>query len=481
MLQPLRLLLMELTLICFAIGLVGGADVDPARRRDDRLALARKLEKYARETTDPIGRFVILDEARQLAEQAGEWKLSIAFIDEIARHYQIDELNRKAQSLESAVKRASTTQVAGLANEALELAGRSVSASDLVSAIRLTQSAQSAARKTRNTEAARRSISALRVLKKLESLSQAAQAARRELKANPENKEASLTWGRFLCIVRQDWDQGLEVAARGTGSWSRLARQEKTAKDDLSSHLSLANAWYKQAEESEGIDATAMKLRARYWYRIAESGKPTGVSRVQVDQRLQELASLSVVPGIETVAATAVTDTAPERPTVAGTGLREDRTPLAGGSGGDAFRSRVPEGSQLIGFRVSDSNPIHFIQPIYKNKDGVQRGPILGEETKESREIVAKNGYVVAGFVVKTGDFVKGLAVTFREANRQTKRFRWYDSPWIGDREEGKITRLGRPDLFVDGVYGRGKGLIDAIGLTGVTPSKSSAPSTKKE
>ena len=109
-----------------------------------------------------------------------------------------------------------------------------------------------------------------------------------------------------------------------------------------------------------------------------------------------------------------------------------------------------------------------MLQPIYQAENGVEYGPIFGEETARHIDLIANRGYQVAGLGLNSGDFIKGLTVTFAEINPKNKRsVRWYDSRYVGGVTPGKITRLGSSEMRIVGFHGRAQSLIDAIGLIG--------------
>ena len=86
----------------------------------------------------------------------------------------------------------------------------------------------------------------------------------------------------------------------------------------------------------------------------------------------------------------------------------------------------------------------------------------------------------VAGLVLKSGDFIKGLTVTFAEIKPKNRlRARWYDSRYVGGPEHGRVTRLGRPDMLIVGFHGRGQSLIDAVGLIGRSKEAGSRSAAK--
>ncbi|MCS7306082.1 MAG: hypothetical protein NZ602_13380 [Thermoguttaceae bacterium] len=68
--------------------------------------LARKLLADAQKTTDPLKRFVMLREARDLAASACELRMASSAIEQMAQHHQVDIIQMKLQMLQMAAEQA---------------------------------------------------------------------------------------------------------------------------------------------------------------------------------------------------------------------------------------------------------------------------------------------------------------------------------------------------------------------------------------
>src|SRR5262249_49074228 len=77
-------------------------------QHEDRLVLSNKLLKQGLDTRDdPVARFVLWREARDLAVQAGNTPAAMKAIEEIGRSYEVDALAMKAAALEAVSRSAS--------------------------------------------------------------------------------------------------------------------------------------------------------------------------------------------------------------------------------------------------------------------------------------------------------------------------------------------------------------------------------------
>ncbi len=85
--------------------------------------LARKLLADVQKTTDPMKRFVMLREARDLAASASELRLAASAIEQMAEQYQVDLIQMKLQMLKKAAEGArSPTQYRDIVLLSLNLA-----------------------------------------------------------------------------------------------------------------------------------------------------------------------------------------------------------------------------------------------------------------------------------------------------------------------------------------------------------------------
>jgi len=156
---------------------------------------------------------------------------------------------------------------------------------------------------------------------------------------------------------------------------------------------------------------------------------------------------------------------------------RLKRVSAAGGNGGGPFEVLPVKPSVLIGFEYTTSTfygghlTIKSLRPIFRTRDGESVGEWHGVPHGEARRVKAKNGYVVAGIVAKTGHRVDGMRLIFmRVKNGRLNSDDTYRSDWIGGRGGGAETRYAANGCPIVGVYGRQGHDVDAIGFIQVEP-----------
>ncbi len=100
--------------------------------------------------------------------------------------------------------------------------------------------------------------------------------AKTKLKANPDDTAANLLVGRFLCLSKEEWDDGLPLLAKGDNEpLKKLASQELKKSKSSTEMMALANGWFAEGKDTSGPQQIGMYLRAKQWY---EKAKPTGLS-----------------------------------------------------------------------------------------------------------------------------------------------------------------------------------------------------------
>jgi hypothetical protein len=99
------------------------------------------------------------------------------------------------------------------------------------------------------------------------------------LAASPDDPEAHLAEGRYLCLVRNDWDAGLPHLAKGSHpALAEAAAQELAKPQDVPGQVKLADLWWDLADkEGNAFDKRRIQARARSWYERA-APKPPALS-----------------------------------------------------------------------------------------------------------------------------------------------------------------------------------------------------------
>jgi len=133
----------------------------------------------------------------------------------------------------------------------------------------------------------------------------------------------------------------------------------------------------------------------------------------------------------------------------------------------------------LIGFEYTTSTfygghlTIKSLRPILRSRDGESVGDWHGVPHGKVRREKAKNGYVVAGVVAKSGHRVDGMRLIFmRVENGELIPGDTYRSEWIGGRGGGAETLYAADGCPIVGVYGRRGHDLDAIGFIQVAPKR---------
>ena len=91
---------------------------------------------------------------------------------------------------------------------------------------------------------------------------EAFQNARAALKQDPKDPAANLAVGRYLCLVKGDWEQGFPMLALGSDkSLKELAAKEIQAPVSADDKARLGDAWWDLAENEESA-TTSKQLRS---------------------------------------------------------------------------------------------------------------------------------------------------------------------------------------------------------------------------
>src|SRR5207237_9219993 len=78
---------------------------------------------------------------------------------------------------------------------------------------------------------------------------------------------ANLARGKFLCLRRGQWDQGLPLVVKGTDErWRSAARQDQAGPTEPEACRAVGDAWWQIAEEERGRNRTVLRRRASDWY-----------------------------------------------------------------------------------------------------------------------------------------------------------------------------------------------------------------------
>lgn len=256
----------------------------------DVLTLAQKLLKQAQENKgDAALMFTLLREAKEKAVEAGDPTTALDAIDQTAVQFIFSAIEAKSETLDRLRKR--TTTVEGLDSllaAYLATVAEAIRNDRYEEGAKLFPGAEETAQRVDaiwllEVKGRRRDLEAIAkeyktVLKSIEILKQA-----------PNDAEASLAVGKFLCFVKGEVENGLSFLAKGSDpTLKELAEKDLAKPNDDVALVALADRWYELAKKLEGgKHERRFQERAFYWYDRAWP-KKTGIPRVELDKKLNE-------------------------------------------------------------------------------------------------------------------------------------------------------------------------------------------------
>jgi hypothetical protein len=269
---------------------VYGEEHANAKTNEQLQVLAKKLFSGASKTDDPIERFALLRVAQDIAAQGCDGQTAFQIIDEMDTTYQVDAVAMKASVLHSLTKKARLpADHKSIAERALALVDLALARDDFETSGKLAEMALSEARKLRDADYVK-SVDARS--KEIEALGRAflemkAKAAR--LEEAPTDPEANLAVGRYLCLVKGDWENGLPMLALGSdAALKAVAARDLKGAESAEEQAARGDAWWALAATREGPEKEALMLRAGSWYRAAQVGV-SGLVKVKIAKRLEEI------------------------------------------------------------------------------------------------------------------------------------------------------------------------------------------------
>ena len=246
--------------------------------------------------TLPAERFVLLTKGADLAERAGDLSLAFQGIDTAAVDFEFDPFEAKQKLLAKFLLVAATPdQLDSLTMAAEPLIDAAIAADRYEVAMAIAATASKAlAKRPGDLQLHRQTEDRLnhrrQEIRALEPLFAAVRKAQATLNADPKNAEANLTVGRWDCLVKANWTDGLPQLARSSDERLKsLATQELKPPADAAAELHLADGWWDLAKAETPLTREQIRQHAGTWYRTALPGVTSAVKRVSIDTRLREI------------------------------------------------------------------------------------------------------------------------------------------------------------------------------------------------
>lgn len=264
------------------------SDYEQAKTSKQKQALAKKLLKVGIGTTDdPTGQYVLFRIARDIAIQQGDWPTAFECIDRLAAVFEVDPFQMKYEVIKDASKIAKgyleQRKLALVLSPCVEQA---IDEDRFEVAGLMCQLGHHCAEEGRDPKLAHQIQARLNLVQGMEAAYQEVLSARKTLEDDPGNPEASSVIGKYLCLLKGDWSEGLKCLAAGSeGPFKSAAELEQASEPDATL---IADKWWDISEGLPGLAQTQAQLHAAGWYHKA---MPTlsGLTKARVSQRLDKL------------------------------------------------------------------------------------------------------------------------------------------------------------------------------------------------
>jgi cyclophilin family peptidyl-prolyl cis-trans isomerase len=252
---------------------------------ESKRSLARTLiERAAAPDADAVKRYVLLDAAEGLAEEARDVHLALDVVGKIAGAYQTPLATRGLAAVDAVTRGAKETSAsADAAGACVELAGDALAADDPNGAGKALAAAKSYAKTAKLGGLVARATELETFVPAYRKLSAAAGVGLAALDIDAADPGGNEAVGRFECFGRGRWNEGLpHLAKSGNTALAAVAANDLDGvahPKDVAAAQALCDSWWDLAQkEKEPLARARMLARAASGYDVAKS--PTAKERV---------------------------------------------------------------------------------------------------------------------------------------------------------------------------------------------------------
>jgi WD40 repeat protein/serine/threonine protein kinase len=271
----------------------------------DKLALAAKLfDRAADGKDDPVIRFVLLREMRDLAAQAGDPSTVMAAIAEMSFRYTIPAAHMRMAALTEASQAGNTMPgtARALAEAALVVFGEAMAGDQFDLAQRALTLADTAVKRAPTASLLARLQARTKDLGDSQKEAEAIKPAAETLQKKRADPEANLLMGKYLAFRKGLWDKALPMLAIGSdATLAALAKEDLAKPVDAVKQVELGDRWWDVAQAEQGMAKTLLQERAAFWYRQAET-KVAEATQARIKKRIDTaFGELSLSQGGESI------------------------------------------------------------------------------------------------------------------------------------------------------------------------------------
>ncbi|MBD3676670.1 MAG: hypothetical protein HUJ26_24420 [Planctomycetaceae bacterium] len=258
-----------------------------SRTSPQKNALATQLMNEAASSQSPANRFALYMTAKDLYVDADQHHNAIKVLKKAETDFSFDGTEQiKEVLIDAGRARVDAFGRYLISYDYREAVLNSLQDGDLKLAETLAEHAEDSARNSRNKELLDAAKQLVNGVENFAEQQEKLDALRDTLKSNPGDPAANLEVGKYVCLIEQNWQEGLKLLQKsGNLQWSLIAGTELAESPNA---LKAGDVWWEVAETLPEIYQMLAQRRAAYWYdQTLET--LTGIEQTKVEQRLASL------------------------------------------------------------------------------------------------------------------------------------------------------------------------------------------------
>jgi len=239
-----------------------GVDSEGAKTESAKQAMARRLLEIADRTREvPVNYYVLVTLAKDIAVRGNDYQLAesaIMRLDE--RFHGINALEMRGLILGGMLKSARLSEKRRILPLVLELLDEAIEKDQFVTAANLSFLADEAARAFRDQQLREKLHTQKQWMDELRDEYSKIHPAQLTLMGDPDDEDANLAVGRYRCLLKEQWEEGLPHLARGSEpELARIAKLELAVNADP---VEIGDAWWQLSRHYTGNVAKHIRHRA---------------------------------------------------------------------------------------------------------------------------------------------------------------------------------------------------------------------------
>jgi hypothetical protein len=259
---------------------------------DVRKLTSRMLAEAPRLENDPAAYHELLRMVRELAIRSGDTATALKAVEMLETKLELPPLTLRLETIDALAGVLSESNQGGgqLASEAENVFISAFEQDQFPIALDAHRILMGLLRQGKDSSRLGRMSVYRGVILEAEKAHKLVPAALSALATNAENTQANDVAGKFFCLIKNEWEIGLPMMARGSDLKLRiLARMDLEKGKSGSEIVQLADQYYELAAEHKQPQRRCLELRAAFHYAAARPFLMPGVELVKADKRIEEI------------------------------------------------------------------------------------------------------------------------------------------------------------------------------------------------